>query len=76
MHPSRSTLAAVAAGSLLTLGIGGAAVLAGTGALAASPSPSASTPSPSGQAKAPGWPGDRFRHGPGMGGYGMRALGG
>ncbi len=73
MHLSRSTLAAVAAGSLLTLGIGGAAVLAGSGAFAAaSPSPTASAPpapgSGSGSAKAPG---GRFRHGPGILGGGV-----
>jgi len=72
MRPSRSTLAAVAAGSLLTLGVGGAAVLASTGALAAD-SPSASvSPAASGSAAAPGsgaakGPGGRFGHGPGMG---------
>jgi len=67
MRPSRSTLAAVAAGSLLTLGVGGAAVLASTGALAAdSPSASAS-PAPSSGAGAAKAPGGRFGHGPGMG---------
>lgn len=74
MALTRSTVAAMAAGAVLTLGVGGAAVALGTSALAdSSPSPSATSGAPGGAQEQRTGPG----FGPGHRGGGMgRMMGG